>query len=179
MRPTKTRIIGWIPCCRRFHPEMEAEDVDKAAADKKEVTIRLDMLEAMRLVDAEGLSQEQAAQSMHVSTPTLCRILGKGRQLVALALTNGSIINIEGGNIMRNNTIQEQHGHNHCHRHGGHHGHETMMESGGTCTHEDKGFHQGMGHGRCGSGRRHCAQHMASNEPTESSTHNDCTSMHE
>ena len=53
------------------------------------VRLPLDGLEAMRLVDAEGLTQQNAAEQMHVSRPTLCRILGDARMQVARALSNG------------------------------------------------------------------------------------------
>jgi predicted DNA-binding protein (UPF0251 family) len=56
-------------------------------------------LEAMRLVDAEGLSQEEAAARMDVSTPTLCRILADGRAIVARALSMGRALRIEGGDF--------------------------------------------------------------------------------
>lgn len=59
------------------------------------VVLPADGLEAMRLVDAEGLSQEQAAQHMGVSRPTVCRILAEARSQVARALANGWAIRIE------------------------------------------------------------------------------------
>lgn len=63
------------------------------------VVLTLDGLEAMRLVDAEGLSQEEAALSMNVSRPTLCRILGQARRTTAQALSSGMAIRIEGGSV--------------------------------------------------------------------------------
>lgn len=54
-------------------------------------------LEALRLVDAEGLGQEEAAERMGVSRPTLNRILGAARAVVARALANGRALRIEGG----------------------------------------------------------------------------------
>lgn len=61
------------------------------------VVLGLDGFEAMRLVDAEGLSQEAAAAAMGVSRPTLCRILGEARTQVARALTQGWVIRIDTG----------------------------------------------------------------------------------
>jgi predicted DNA-binding protein (UPF0251 family) len=61
------------------------------------VSLDVEGLEAMRLVDAEGLSQEEAAARMRVSRPTLCRVLGAARSAVARALSNGWAIRIEGG----------------------------------------------------------------------------------
>lgn len=66
----------------------------------KGVILPVEGLEAMRLVDAEGLSQENAALRMGVSTPTLCRILAEARATVARALNNGWAIRIEGGDFV-------------------------------------------------------------------------------
>jgi predicted DNA-binding protein (UPF0251 family) len=154
MRPTKARTIGCMPACRRFHPLPETgETAEKQGGGSTEVvTIGLDMLEAMRLVDAEGMNQEAAARSMDVSTPTLCRILGQGRRLAALALTTGSIINIEGGNIMYGNAMQGRHGRHFSPGRGGRQGQGTMQ--GGACPRsEGMGCGQGMGRRRCGAGR--------------------------
>jgi predicted DNA-binding protein (UPF0251 family) len=63
----------------------------------KGVTLPVEGLEALRLVDAEGLSQDEAAERMEVSRPTLSRILAEARQLVARALSQGWAIRIEGG----------------------------------------------------------------------------------
>ena len=111
MRPTKIRTIVCRPPCRRFQPLIESEGDDSSNLEM--VTIRIDMLEAMRLVDAEGLNQDDAAQSMDISPATLCRILGQGRKLVAMALSTGKAINIDGGNVTcvsKNHTHHGQHG---------------------------------------------------------------------
>ncbi len=92
MRPCKPRRIGWLPPFYRFTPQ------DGGVED--EARIGLDMLESLRLVDAEGRSQEEAAAAMDISTATLCRILSEARRRVATALCQGHSILIEGGNIM-------------------------------------------------------------------------------
>lgn len=89
----KTRNIGFVPGCTRFAAQGGSEETG-------DVTIGLDMIEAMRLVDAENLSQQEAAARMGVSTPTLCRILGEARRRTITALLAGQNILIEGGNIM-------------------------------------------------------------------------------
>jgi predicted DNA-binding protein (UPF0251 family) len=62
------------------------------------VTLTLDGLEALRLADAEGLEQEEAAALMGVSRPTFSRLLAEARGIVAKGLVNGWAIRIEGGN---------------------------------------------------------------------------------
>jgi predicted DNA-binding protein (UPF0251 family) len=46
-------------------------------------------LEALRLVDLEGLSQEQAGTKMGISRGTIWRLLQSARRKVAQALTEG------------------------------------------------------------------------------------------
>ncbi len=65
--------------------------------DLKDLTLSLEGFEAFRLVDGEGMSQEEAAVLMDVSRPTLCRILMEARQTVARSLAGGMALRIEGG----------------------------------------------------------------------------------
>jgi len=51
-------------------------------------------LEAMRLIDLEGLSQEEAGKRMGVSRGTVWRLLKSGRRKVVLALIEGRPIAI-------------------------------------------------------------------------------------
>lgn len=59
--------------------------------------LSVEEFEAIRLVDKEGLLQQQAADRMRISRPTLSRILNKARSGIATALTNGWAIKIGGG----------------------------------------------------------------------------------
>ena len=54
-------------------------------------------VEALRLVDLEGLTQEQAAMEMGVSRRTFWNDLASARRKIALAIVNGCAIRIEGG----------------------------------------------------------------------------------
>ena len=64
-------------------------------SDLEVVVMRAEELEAMKLVDMEGMSQMEAATKMQVSQPTLCRLLMSGRGKVAEALVNGKAITIK------------------------------------------------------------------------------------
>lgn len=107
MRPCKTRTIDVMPRCQRFIPEGERFH--------EEIVLALDMFEAFRLVDGEGLSQDEAAERMEVSKPTICRLVGEARQRVARALVLGCSLRIEGGSIV----VRGGGHHGNC---GGHHG---------------------------------------------------------
>lgn len=91
MRPQKLRLIAAKPACRRFSPD--------TGHDAPAMTLGLDMLEALRLADAEGLSQEEAARQMEISPPTFCRLLAEARRRVAQALTQGLPLVMEGGPV--------------------------------------------------------------------------------
>ncbi|OBQ52434.1 DUF134 domain-containing protein [Halodesulfovibrio spirochaetisodalis] len=65
--------------------------------DLTTVELSVDELEALQLIDAEGLLQEEAAAQMGVSRPTLGRILAGARKTVATALSQGCAIRVEGG----------------------------------------------------------------------------------
>ncbi|BCO08411.1 hypothetical protein GF1_07870 [Desulfolithobacter dissulfuricans] len=90
-RPRKNRCIRRMPASTFYKPR------GIALHDMKGVTLPLEGFEALRLVDAEGVSREEAARMMDVSTPTLCRILAEARSIVARALANGWALRIEGG----------------------------------------------------------------------------------
>lgn len=67
--------------------------------DLEEVVLGLDELEALRLVDFETLSQEEAGSKMGVSRGTIGRLLEKGRRTVVDALLHGKALRIEGGPV--------------------------------------------------------------------------------
>jgi predicted DNA-binding protein (UPF0251 family) len=60
-------------------------------------TILLDEVEAMRLVDAEGLQQTQAAERMGISQSTIARLLSSGRKKTAYALAHGEALQLQQG----------------------------------------------------------------------------------
>jgi len=59
------------------------------------VYLSKDEMEAIRLMDYEGLYQEDVAKEMGVSRPTISRILKIARAKIADALINGKSIEIE------------------------------------------------------------------------------------
>lgn len=88
-RNKKPRNISAMPVATLFKPQGISN------VQLRGVVLELDGFEALRLVDAQGLSQEEAAEIMGISRPTLCRILAKARTRVAQALTQGWAIRIE------------------------------------------------------------------------------------
>ncbi len=64
-----------------------------------EVILHLEEYEAIRLLDYQNLTQEQAAVHMDVSRPTLTRIYEEARNKVATAFVEGRDLIFRGGDI--------------------------------------------------------------------------------
>ena len=90
-RPKIKRCVNSHPAATFFKPQ------GVPLSGMRGIVLPVEGLEALRLVDGEGLSQEEASIMMGVSKPTLCRILAQARRVVAKALSNGWAIRIDGG----------------------------------------------------------------------------------
>jgi predicted DNA-binding protein (UPF0251 family) len=91
-RPIKCRRVEFFPDNTYFIP------LGKRKCEVEEITLKVEELEAMRLKDIEGLTQEECAESMQVSRQTFQNIIDSARRKVATALTQGNAIHISGGN---------------------------------------------------------------------------------
>ena len=92
--PSKSfkRTVSKIPKVEKFIP------ADLPMTELETVNLKIEELEAMRLVDLEGLDQEDAANKMGVSRKTLWKDLKSARKIITDALTTGKIIEVKGGN---------------------------------------------------------------------------------
>jgi predicted DNA-binding protein (UPF0251 family) len=90
-RPKKIRLIHSLPTAVFYKPQGIPLQRLKGAV------LPVEGLEAIRLADGEGLSQQEAAELMGVSRPTFCRILTEARRIVANALSRGWAIRVDGG----------------------------------------------------------------------------------
>lgn len=79
--------IGQQPTAGAFIPNPEG--------GMPPIQLEAEELEVLRLVDLEGLSQEEAGIRMGVSRGTIWRILERARKKIAQALTEGRRINIQ------------------------------------------------------------------------------------
>ncbi|MFX0168939.1 MAG: DUF134 domain-containing protein [Candidatus Hodarchaeota archaeon] len=84
-RPPKPVVLGHTPVPTKFIPHVLGEARTSPLRDPVELSYP--ELEALRLVDREGLDQEQAGGKMGVSRGTVWRLLNEGRRKVATALT--------------------------------------------------------------------------------------------
>ena len=88
-RRQRRRWIGGYPDYWEFSPEELAAGAP--------VVMTLDEFETIRLLDREGLTQEQCAERMGVSRPTVTAIYDSARKKVAEALVDGKRLQLRGG----------------------------------------------------------------------------------
>ncbi len=98
-RPRNKRIVFSTPVADYFKPR------GIPLTDLEVETLTLEELEAIKLADLEGLTQEEAAARMGVSRKAFWRDITSARRKIALALLNGRAIQIHGGNYLMGNLV--------------------------------------------------------------------------
>lgn len=91
-RPHKSRTIELPPLMKGFKP------FGLPMCNTKALILHYEEYESIRLIDYEMLSQEEAAERMKISRPTITRIYNKAHKTIAKAFIEGQAIEIEGGN---------------------------------------------------------------------------------
>jgi predicted DNA-binding protein (UPF0251 family) len=79
-----------MPGCSRFGPLEEH-------AHGETIVMSVDAYETIRLIDLEGLTQEECAAQMNVARTTVQGIYNEARKKLADSLVNGKPLRIEGG----------------------------------------------------------------------------------
>jgi predicted DNA-binding protein (UPF0251 family) len=92
-RPRKPRFVQGHPVVSSFIPE------NKPPWGVETTILTVEGLEAIKLIDHQGMDQESAAKMMNVSRQTFGRILAEARVIVADALVMGKILRIKGGDF--------------------------------------------------------------------------------
>ncbi len=93
-RKSRCRWIDGYPNHWEFSPE--------ETTDGEPVVMSLDEFETIRLLDREGLTQEQCAKRMGVARTTVTAIYESARRKTAEALVDGKRLLIRGGNYALN-----------------------------------------------------------------------------
>lgn len=94
-RPKCPRHVEQMPDITYFKPK------GVPISELEVVALRVEELEALRLMDVEGLKQEDAAAKVGVSRRAFWEDLKAARMKVAFALTTGKAIEIKGGNYIK------------------------------------------------------------------------------
>ena len=90
-RPKKCRKVCALPQYAEFGPAV--------ICDKQAVEMAVDEYETIRLIDLEGLTQEQCAQQMEVARTTVQAIYASARRKMAECIVHGRRMIISGGEI--------------------------------------------------------------------------------
>lgn len=90
-RPLKWRKVCCLPGNNEFGP------MNMEASLPGTVLMTVDEYETIRLIDLEGLTQEECAEQMNVARTTVQRIYFEARKKIAESLVLGRILKIEGG----------------------------------------------------------------------------------
>ena len=90
-RPRKWRRVCCLPDSNEFGP------LNLNIQEKMCVNMTVDEYEAIRLIDLEGLSQEECAAQMNVARTTVQGIYSEARKKIAESIVNGKVLRIGGG----------------------------------------------------------------------------------
>jgi predicted DNA-binding protein (UPF0251 family) len=88
-RPRKERRYRCAFSCQGFKP------IGIPTSELERIALQKDEIEALRLCDMKGLTQEQAGTSMKISRGTVQRLLTSAREKVATAIVNGAALIFE------------------------------------------------------------------------------------
>ena len=90
-RPQKQRCICSVPRVTGFAPQ----GCDASGS----INLTYDEYEVIRLLDYMQMTQEQCAERMQISRPTVTRIYDEARRKIADMLANGRALTIRGGDV--------------------------------------------------------------------------------
>lgn len=93
-RPKKNRRVCGLPNYCEFGP------LNKDFNHNDIVMITVEEFEVVRLMDLEGLEQEECAKRMDVARSTVQRMYIEAKRKVADSLVNGKVLKVEGGNYV-------------------------------------------------------------------------------
>jgi predicted DNA-binding protein (UPF0251 family) len=91
-RPKKYKRVCMMPRTNTFSP------AGKQMGPSEPLIMTVVEYETIRLIDYEGLSQEECAEIMSVARATIQRIYADARKKIAQFFIEGKILKIEGGN---------------------------------------------------------------------------------
>ena len=93
-RPRKRRRVCGLPNIKAFGPLNG--DIDHETP----IILSVEEFEVIRLIDLEGLEQEQCAERMDVARSTIQRMYIEAKRKVADSIVNGKVLRIEGGDYI-------------------------------------------------------------------------------
>lgn len=109
-RPRKWRKVCCLPMNDLYGPLNGPEPTAEI------ITMTVEEYETIRLIDFEGLTQEECALRMQVARGTVQAIYKDARFKLAKSLINGERLKIGGGDYQLYNETEKAHGCQHCRR---------------------------------------------------------------
>jgi len=92
-RPRKCRKVCCMPGSTIYGP------LNGFSHEQALIIMTVEEYEAIRLIDLEGLNQEECAEKMQVARATVQNIYKTARFKISDSLVNGHILKIEGGDF--------------------------------------------------------------------------------
>ncbi len=119
-RPRKWRKVCCLPESNLFGT------LDPKQLDNEVIIMNVEEYETIRLIDLEGMTQEECAEQMNVARTTVQGIYTDARKKLAKSLVNGKTLRIEGGDYKLCEGLEKSCGRGGCqrNRYGG-----TLVES--------------------------------------------------
>ncbi|MFB0959158.1 MAG: DUF134 domain-containing protein [Clostridiaceae bacterium] len=109
-RPRKWRKVCCLPEMELFGPLSGTND------SRRDISMTVDEYETIRLIDLEGLTQEECAERMQVARATVQSIYKEARGKIAQALVYGDRLRIGGGDYQLYNDKERRMGCHQCRR---------------------------------------------------------------
>lgn len=110
-RPMRTRKVCCLPDNPKFGP------LGRQPFQREFVELQVDEFETLRLLDYEGLTQEEAAKYMNITRTTVTALYDSARKKVVRALVEGISLEIKGGHFELYNEQERQQTGNHWRHH--------------------------------------------------------------
>ena len=111
-RPKKWRQVCCLPEVNSFGP------LSGVFSNRGSIIMSVDEYECIRLIDFEGMKQEECAERMNIARTTVQAMYDVARKKIADCIVNGKSLQIEGGEYVLCNGIGAFCGQHGCGRHG-------------------------------------------------------------
>jgi uncharacterized protein len=109
-RPRKWRKVCCLPQSNLYGP------LNGSIIGNEMLTMTVEEYETIRLIDLEGLTQEECAERMSVARATVQKIYNDARIKLAESLVNGNMLKIEGGDYKLYDESEQVNGCRRCRR---------------------------------------------------------------
>lgn len=106
--------VGKKVCCLPRHESFGP--LDKREEQVQTLIMTVEQYETIRLIDYEGMTQEECAQLMKVARGTVQKLYNDARIMIAQSFVDGKDIRIQGGDYLLYEEEEKIHGCRRCRR---------------------------------------------------------------